>query len=145
MVLAKRGAPLIDRLMARCIPEPNSGCWLWEGSMAGRYGIAFLNGTKVVGAHRAMLIAHGHELGDASVVMHRCDNPLCVNPEHLTVGTQAENLADMSSKGRHRPAYKIAKEWRDKIREEDPSFPTWALALWFGVSQKTIRNIRRGL
>lgn len=140
MVPARKGAPLLDRLMARCIPEPNSGCYLWEGSMAGRYGIAFLTGTKVVGAHRAMMIAHGHNIPPGAVVMHRCDNPLCVNIDHLSVGTQADNMDDMKAKGRHRPAHAVATEWRQKIRDDNT--PNWALAMWFGVSVKTIRNIR---
>jgi|ERR1700733_5093057 len=139
---ARRGTPLIDRLMARCIPEPNSGCWLWEGSLNGRgYGLAFLDAKRITGAHRAMLIAHGVALKDTDVVMHRCDNPPCVNPDHLVVGTQADNMADMLQKGRHGKSYVIAAEWRRKIREDDT--PAWAVAAWFGVSVRTIRNIRR--
>lgn len=141
--LAQRGAPLIDRLMRRVQPEPNTGCWLWSGSTNGRgYGLAFLSGTRVTGAHRAMLIAHGVGLRDDDVVLHTCDVPACVNPDHLRVGTQTDNMADMLAKGRHRPAYAIDPEWRQRIREDDT--PTWALAMWFGVSPKTIRNIRRG-
>lgn len=113
--------------------------------MAGRYGIAFLNSTKVVGAHRAMLIAHGHTVGDQDVVMHRCDNPICVNPEHLNIGSQTDNLADMCRKGRHTPSIKVSREWRQKIRDQMKHIPTRVLAEQFGVSEKTIRNIRRGL
>jgi hypothetical protein len=141
---AQRGAPLLKRLMARCIPEPNSGCWLWEGGMNGRgYGLAFLPGGQVTGAHRAMLIAHGVSVAKSDVVLHACDMPGCVNPDHLRVGTQAENMADMNRKGRHRPSHKILPEWRRRIRENDT--PAWAVAAWFGVSRKTINNIRRGL
>jgi HNH endonuclease len=144
MMKSQKGAPLIDRLMRRCIPEPNSGCWLWEGSTNGRgYGLAFLPGGKrVTGAHRAMLMAHGVEVTDRDVVMHACDMPSCVNPDHLRVGTQGDNMADMNRKGRHRPAHKISLEWRQRIREDDT--PAWAVAAWFGVDRKTINNIRRG-
>ena len=140
---AKRGAPLLDRLMARCIPEPNSGCWLWEGSQTGNrgYGLAFVTATQVTTAHRAMLIAIGQDVPNDMVVMHHCDNPHCVNPDHLSVATQRVNLDDMVQKGRHRPAYAVPAEWREKIRNDDT--PAWAVAMWFGVSQKTIRNIRR--
>lgn len=141
---AHKGQPLLKRLMDRCIPEPNSGCWLWEGSTNGRgYGLAFLQGgKKMTGAHRAMLIAHGVPVGPADVVLHTCDMPGCVNPEHLQVGTQADNMADMKSKGRHRPSYKIPAGLRQAIREDDT--PAWAVAAWFGVNRKTINNIRRG-
>lgn len=139
-VLARRGTPLIDRLMVRCIPEPNSGCWLWEGSTAGRYGLAFVSGGKPTTAHRAMLIAHGFDMS-GKVAMHRCDNPMCVNPDHLLPGTQAENLADMCRKGRHASAKKIPTAWRERIQND--STPSWAVAMWFGVSRATINNIRR--
>jgi hypothetical protein len=142
-VPARRGAPLLDRLMARCIPEPNSGCWLWEGSNTGTrgYGLAFLDAKRVTTAHRAMMIAHGVDVPATHVVMHHCDNPHCVNPAHLSVATQAENLADMCSKGRHHAANKIPAEWRQRIRDDDT--PAWAVAAWFGVSRRTINNIRR--
>lgn len=139
---AQKGAPLMRRLMARCIPEPNSGCWLWEGGTVVRgYGVAFLPGGKATGAHRAMLIAHGVPLTTSDVVLHTCDMPICVNPEHLRVGTQADNMADMNSKGRHGSTHKIPAEWRNRIRDDDT--PAWAVAMWFGVSRKTINNIRR--
>lgn len=141
---ARKGRPLMDRLMERTLPEPNSGCWFWIGGLYSRgYGMAFLPGGRPVLAHRAMLIAHGYELADADVVCHRCDNPMCVNPDHLFVGTQADNMADMRAKKRHRPSYKIAPEWMARIRD-DTDTPTWAIAMWFGVSQKTIRNVKAG-
>lgn len=144
MIPAKRGAPLLERLMCRCIPEPNSGCWLWEGSQNGNgYGLAFLDGKTVIGAHRAMLIAHSVPVGADDVVRHRCDNPSCVNPEHLVVGTQAENLADMCAKGRHGKSYVLEPEVRQMIREKGFGFPAAGLAELFGVSVKTIRNIRK--
>jgi len=140
---AKRGAPLLERLMARVSPEPNSGCWLWVGGIASRgYGLAFLPGGKAALAHRAMLIAHGVDLRPSDVVCHRCDMPACVNPDHLFVGTQADNMADMRAKGRHVPSHCIPVEWRERIRQ-DRTTPRWAVAAWFGVSIKTIGNIRR--
>jgi hypothetical protein len=99
---ARKGRPLLERMMERALPEPNSGCWLWIGGLYFRgYGMAFLPGGKPALAHRAMLIAHGVALKDEDVVCHRCDMPCCVNPDHLFVGTQADNLRDMCAKGRH--------------------------------------------
>jgi HNH endonuclease len=88
-----------------------------------------------------MMMAHGHIVKDTDVVRHICDNPPCVNPAHLIVGTQAQNMADMKIKGRHVPAYAIPKDIRAKIKMDDT--PIWAVAAWFGVSPKTIRNIRK--
>jgi hypothetical protein len=104
---ARKGRPLLERLMERVIPEPNSGCWLWTGGLYARgYGMAFLPGGKPVLAHRAMLIAHGIDVPSNKIVMHTCDLLCCVNPAHLRVATQAENLADMSRKGRGRKSAK---------------------------------------
>ena len=141
---ARKGRPLLERLMERTIPVPWSGCWLWTGGLYARdYGMAFLPGGKPIMAHRAMMIAQGHDLKPGDVVRHHCDVPMCVNPDHLVVGTQTQNLGDMVQRGRHRPAYSIQPEWREKIRA-DIQTPAWAIAAWFGVSIKTVRNIRSG-
>lgn len=77
-------------------------CWPWlAGKSPGGYGHFSFQG-QTVQAHRfAYLLVHGLLL-DGLVVMHRCDNPTCVNPAHLQLGTQADNVADMVAKNRHR-------------------------------------------
>lgn len=141
---ARKGRPLIERMMERVIPEPNSGCWLWIGGLyANGYGMAFLPGGKACLAHRASLIAHGHELQPTDVVCHRCDVKACVNPDHLFIATQTENLADMRRKGRDGRAYKIPPKYMAEIRSNTDT-PIWAIAWWFGVSHKTVRNIKSG-
>ena len=95
--------PLLDRFTAKYIPEPNSGCWLWTGA-------ALPNGYGLIGAgrrnqghlyaHRASYELHCGAIPQGSYVLHRCDNPWCVNPDHLFVGTQADNMEDKRKKGR---------------------------------------------
>lgn len=89
-----------ERFMQHVSPEPNTGCWLWLGSSARHgYGSFWLSG-RLRPASRVSYelfvggIPRGHE------VMHRCDNPPCVNPDHLATGTHAMNARDMAIKYR---------------------------------------------
>jgi len=91
---------LHDRILANCIPEPNTGCWLWLGAdVADGYGQVRVEGPKVR-VHRAMYIACHGPVSPDLVVRHRCDVTACCNPQHLTIGTQKENVADCIKRGR---------------------------------------------
>lgn len=77
------------------------GCWPWVGarSSSGRYGALAVHG-KTQGAHRVSWAIHHGPIPDGMHVLHKCDNPICVNPSHLFLGSHLENMADMTSKGR---------------------------------------------
>lgn len=95
----------LARFERRVSPEPNSGCWLWTGAANERgYGNFQYGGKRprgqTVGAHCfAFMIWRHFPLG--MHVLHKCDNPTCVNPDHLFLGDQGINMRDMVAKGRH--------------------------------------------
>lgn len=145
--------PIEDRFEERYIPEPNSGCWLWTaGINRAGYGLmhTFQGGQAL--AHRVSWVLHGGMLtSKADVIAHRCDNPCCVNPDHLFRCTQAENVRDMDRKGRRvcKPNLGV-KHHNAKLTAEQVSIAkvhvgsATPLAREFGVTPEQINNIRRG-
>jgi hypothetical protein len=90
------------RFYDRCIPEPNSGCWLWLGEIALRgmpYGKFKMNGKTRAAHHVSFELFNGQRIPGFQV-LHHCDNPYCVNPEHLYLGTHADNMRDKISRNR---------------------------------------------
>ena len=95
--------PLADRIIAKSMPEPNSGCWLWLGSLWGNGYGNLSNGSRQprLGAHRGSWMAFRGPIAEGMDVCHRCDVPICVNPDHLFLGTRKDNMQDCKAKGRN--------------------------------------------
>ena len=97
----ERRRPLYDRFWEKV--RTGKGCWEWQGGRAAfGHGLIHLgNGNKLVQAHRvAWELANG-PIPDGLCVLHHCDNPPCVRPTHLFLGTLGDNARDMVAKGRH--------------------------------------------
>lgn len=140
----------IERLIAKT-EAMESGCWNWVGTTVGskthRYGHFRLDG-KLILAHRASWLLHGGEIPNGLHVLHRCDNPLCVNPKHLFVGTRSDNMMDMTAKGRHPyplgETHHRAKLTNDEVRAIRASVQSHnQLARAYGVTKRTIINVRQ--
>lgn len=129
----------------RYIPEPNSGCWIWLGKMFSGYGQM---GHRF--AHRVSFEKHKGSIPRGIYVCHSCDVKICVNPDHLFLGTQKVNLQDMASKGRGvgnsktpghlRCKAKLTPEKVIEIRASTDG--TCALAAKYGVHRQTILRVR---
>lgn len=98
--------PLVDRFWEMVRRGPSEECWPWTGSTrAGGYGAIAVRVPgrrhRLAPAHRVSWELHNGPIPDGLQVLHRCDNPPCVNPAHLFLGTNDDNVADMLSKGRN--------------------------------------------
>ena len=107
-----KDSALYDRIVAGVRKDEKTGCWLWTGAYhksrpwpQNRYGYLSIGG-KSVDTHRAMLIAIHGPLTKEQCACHRCDVPLCCNPEHLFIGSMRDNIHDSRSKNRHHEAKK---------------------------------------
>ncbi len=132
------------------IPEPNSGCWLWEFSLDSR-GYGKCHWGKIKRAHRVSYAAFYGDPGELCV-LHKCDNPCCVNPEHLFLGTQGDNMRDKTAKGRNNAPRGVSCSWArltdDDVREIKKALAAGetgrSLAKRFGVTFGQISNIKVG-
>lgn len=158
---ASRGAPADERFARAYIPEPNSGCWLWYGSLFGSNGYGRLQvKSKSMAAHRYAWESHKGEIPPGMLVLHKCDNPGCVNPDHLFLGTHQDNSDDKVSKGRHSRGVKHSSAKVNPARGEAVGraklkytqvqkiqaslLPQRKLAQMYGVTQATISQIKTG-
>lgn len=95
--------------------QHGDGCWLWVGGKDPKgygmyyfkYGTDTLPQGKQAKAHRASYILHVGDIPEGMTVRHKCDNPSCVNPSHLVLGTHQQNMDDKVRHGRHRKQHKV--------------------------------------
>lgn len=143
----------MDRFWAK-VNKSRGECWEWTACKTGDgYGQFSLKGQAQL-AHRVSWRLANGEIPDGMCVCHSCDTPSCVNPAHLFLGTQSDNMADMKKKGRHKgwdmtgekgPNARLDNESIIRIRDYIKSGMSQSkIADIFGVSQTAICHINTG-
>jgi len=124
------------------------GCWYWIGDMSGgsAYG-AITIGGKRCRAHRVSYMIYNGDITDDLHVMHSCDNPLCVNPDHLSLGTHLQNRADSAVKGRSgnnnkKLSIEQVREIKLRLSMGESNSSVGRL---YGIHESSVRRIRHGL
>jgi len=139
------------RLLSNVIHDPKTNCMMWRGA-AGRagYGTIGLPGLGSYPVHRLSFELFHAPIPDGMFVCHSCDNPSCINPDHLWLGTSADNNRDMAKKkrgavriGESNTQAKLSAPDIKRIRNLS-SVPGVDLAKEYGVSPATICDIRKG-
>lgn len=131
-----------QKIKSRVKIDPATQCWIWQGALRPN-GYGQINSRR---AHRVSYETFNGPIPAGHVVMHKCDNPPCVNPEHLVTGTQADNMRDMRVKGRDN--YLLGQEHsRAKLTEADvrairsDKRTRQVIADEYGVTRKAIEKI----
>lgn len=120
-------------------------CWGWSGAKTrGGYGDIHVNG-KMIKAHRFSYELHFGSIPDGMVVRHMCNNPECTNPDHLKIGTQADNMSDAIESGRiarggRHPNVKLSID--DILSIRNDSRTNRAIAAQYKVDSSTISDIK---
>ncbi len=129
--------------------DKSGDCWEWKaGKTSGGYGVFWMD-LKQNLAHRVAMAFSGENVPDDLCVCHTCDNRSCVNPDHLFVGTQQDNLRDMVEKGRgpdrrgeNSATAKLTSNDVLSIRSDSRSH--CVIANDYGVAQSTVTRIKNG-
>lgn len=143
--MARPASDEAERFLSKVKPG-NSGCHEWQAGLnRGGYGKIYFRGRCSYPAHRVAHQLFVGEIPQGLAVLHRCDNRKCVNPEHLFIGTGADNIADMDAKGR--------RGSRSKLSNTDAQAIKWCVAAGmsqertghlFGIDQTTVSKIWLG-
>lgn len=142
---------------SRYVDHRGGDCWTWTGARnRSGYGVVRLRGRWNALAHRvSWVLQHGTEIPSGQQVLHRCDNPSCVRPTHLFLGTNADNVADKIAKGRdrhgsfptgtHHPNAKLTPEAVAQIREmRARGVLLRDIAAAVGVSKSSVWSVTSG-
>ena len=134
---------LIERFWGKV--DKSGECWEWIAHKSHNgYGIFWFDG-KNVRAHRFVLSLYDVDIPDGMCALHHCDNPSCVNPDHLYVGSPQQNIRDMVKRGRQNKGegHNLTSFTEDDVRKiRKTEGPHQEVAEMFGVTDATICKIK---
>lgn len=132
----------IDKFFDKHVsPEPNSGCWLWDGSINSD-GYGNIGRNKITQkAHRYVFEKTFGKLEKGLCVCHKCDVPSCVNPDHLFAGTHTDNMRDRAKKGKNNFMKLSINEFKEIIADNRMQS---VIAKEYGVSRSLVSMIKSG-
>lgn len=145
---------VLDRIMSKVVIQ-DDGCWIWTGAKSGgdgrdKYKYGYINLCGKLGrVHRVLYEIKEKKIPEGMILLHKCDRPLCVNPDHMIVGTYKDNMDDAETKGRM--WHPRGESNHSKLTEEqvidikkDISSTYKSLSDSYGVHPQTIKNIKDG-
>lgn len=157
MKLTSKKKPVIERFLS--FVDKSEKCWIWKGAFDGlnRYG-TFWDGKRQINAHRYSYFYFNNIIDTSLYVCHKCDNPKCVNPDHLFLGTQEDNMKDMYNKNRQRKKctyFSGTEHCNAKFNTQDirnirklynvEKLSSYKIASIYSCARPTINRIIRGI
>jgi hypothetical protein len=149
--MANKLIPIKEKLKKYVVDSKN--CWNWLGSKdKDGYGVFGHHRNKQLRAHRASYDFYIGEIPTGMLVCHYCDNPSCINPKHLFLGTSKDNTQDMIKKqrklilfGENHPNAKLTEQQANEIKQlRKQNKPLTEIANQFGISFQTVSSIAKG-